>query len=132
MAAWRRGDACLAGAAAIAAGAERAREPQRRSEAVAAGADALAGQGDPPPRHVHSHLAAAAPNEQVVGAGEGIDAVVVRPVRKGGQLVEQLLAVPAADELDQPVLCRRRDRLGADQFAAGYPLGKDPVATQQV
>jgi hypothetical protein len=67
-----------------------------------------------------------------VGTGEGIDAVVVRPVRKSGQLVEQLLAVPAADELDQPVLGRRRDRVGADQFAAGYPLGKDPVAAQQV
>ncbi|MDP9308303.1 MAG: hypothetical protein M3P15_08335, partial [Actinomycetota bacterium] len=67
-----------------------------------------------------------------MGAGEGIDAVVVRPVRKSGQLVEQLLAVPAADELDQPVLGRRRHRLGADQLAAGHPLAEDPVAAEEL
>jgi hypothetical protein len=33
-----------------------------------------------------------------VGAGESIDAVVVRAVRKGAQLVEELLAVPTAHE----------------------------------
>ena len=92
-------DACLAGRAGIPGRAARAREPQRRSAVVAAGADALAGPGDPPPRHVHRHPPAAAPNQQVVGAGEGIYTVVVRPVRKSGQLVEQLPAVPAADEL---------------------------------
>jgi hypothetical protein len=34
---------------------------------------------------------------------------------KGGQLVEQFLAVPAADELDRPVLGRRRHGVGATQ-----------------
>jgi hypothetical protein len=80
-AARRREDALLAGAARIPSGAERARERQRRSAAVAAGADALACPGDPPPRHMHRHPAATAPNEQVVGAGEGIDTVVMGPVR---------------------------------------------------
>jgi hypothetical protein len=53
-------------------------------------------------------------------------------VRKGGQFVEQLLAVPAADELDQPVLGRRRDRLGADQLVPGHPLAEDPVSGSKV
>jgi hypothetical protein len=46
---------------------------------------------------VDRHLAAATPDEQIVRTGEGIDTVVVRPVRKSGQLIEQLLAPPAAD-----------------------------------
>src|SRR5207248_8850319 len=68
----------------------------------------------------------------VVGEDDVDKALALINVATRGQLVEQLLALPAADELDQPVLGRRRDRLSADQLAAGHSLGEDSVAAQRV
>lgn len=47
---------------------------------------------------------AAAIAEVIVGTGEGVDAVVMRSVREGSQLVEELVAVRSADDIDQAVL----------------------------
>jgi hypothetical protein len=58
----------------------------------------------------------------LVGAGEGVDAVVVAAVREGGELVEEGLGVAAADDPEVAVLGGGRDRLGTDVLAAGNLL----------
>jgi hypothetical protein len=65
MAAARRREDTASGAAPIPGGAERARQAQRRSEAVAAGANAVAGQRDPPSRHVEVGVVGEAGGEEV-------------------------------------------------------------------
>ena len=39
-----------------------------------------------------------------VGAGEGVDAVVVGAVGEGAELVEEVVAVAVADDFEEPVL----------------------------
>ena len=55
----------------------------------------------------------------LVGAGEGVDAVVVFSVGKGAEFVEEGLGVAAADELDEPVFGGGGDGPGAGDLVAG-------------
>ena len=54
-----------------------------------------------------------------VGASERVDAVVVAPVRKGSELVEEGVRVATTDELDESVLSGCGDRDCAGELVAG-------------
>jgi hypothetical protein len=70
--------------------------------------------------------------ECFVGAGEGVDAVVVGGVWEGAELVEEFCGVGAADEFDQAVFGGGGGDAGADLFGAGGALAADDVAAQDV
>ena len=70
--------------------------------------------------------------EVFVGAGEGVDAVVVGAVGEGAQLVEKVVAAPAADDLEEPVFGGGGDGLGSDLFRAGRAPARDGVAAEDV
>lgn len=59
--------------------------------------------------------------EVAVGAGECVDAVVVFGVGEGGQLVEELAVVLAADEADEAVFGCCCDGAGTYFFGAAWP-----------
>jgi hypothetical protein len=74
----------------------------------------------------------AATAEGVVGAGQGIDAVVVCSVGKGAQLIEEVLAVAPADDREQAVLCSGRNRTGTNVLCSGDTFAADAVTAQDV
>jgi peptide/nickel transport system permease protein len=51
-------------------------------------------------RSVGRDGARAAATEVVVGAGEGVDAIVVCAIREGGELIEEVIAVAASDDFE--------------------------------
>jgi len=63
---------------------------------------------DSPARDVAGHPRGARAAEIVVGAGKGVDAVVMCAMGEGAELVEEVVAVATADEPEQAVLARRR------------------------
>jgi hypothetical protein len=76
------------------------------------------------------HGAAAA--EIVVGAGKGVDAVVMCAVGEGAELVEEVVAVATADEPEQAVLGGGGDWAGANILCSGNAFAADAVAAQNV
>jgi hypothetical protein len=68
----------------------------------------------------------------LVGAGEGVDAVVVAAVREGAELVEECLGVLATDYSDESVAGGGGDRLCADEFGAGDAVGAGVVAAEAI
>src|SRR5439155_24857472 len=71
---------------------------------------------------------ATATAEGVVGAGQGIDAIVVCSVRKGAQLIEEVLAVAPADDREQAVLCSGRNRTGTNVLCSGDAFATKDIA----
>jgi hypothetical protein len=67
-----------------------------------------------------------------VRAGERVDTVVVLAVRERRELVEERVCVAAADELDEPVFCRRGDGDRTRELVAGDAHGPDDVAGEDV
>ena len=80
------------------------------------------------PRDADSHAPVLRAGEALVGAGEGVDAVVVGGVGEGAEFVEEVVAVRATDDFDQSILSCRGDGTGADVFGTGGPVGADGVA----
>ena len=76
---------------------------------LGAGGDAASGDGD-------ACWASGLSADVLVGAGEGVDAVVVAAVREGAELVEERLGVLATDDSDESVAGGGGDRLCADEF----------------
>src|SRR5947208_15763520 len=95
-------------------------------------AAALEDVGDPAARDRGADESGSCAGEGGVGAGEGVDAVVVGGVREGADLVEELVQVRAAGDLDESILGRGGDGLGAYVFRSGGSFASDAVAAQDV
>src|SRR5947209_7351213 len=73
-----------------------------------------------------------AAGECSVCAGEGVDAVVVGGVGEAAEFVEEVVAVAAADDFDQPVFGCGCGAVCAYVLGAGGALAADDVAAQHM